>query len=113
MTRGGGHSDTAVRGSLLSAVLSRYTLICITIVPQLARSAGEKLGRLKPNNPLSNIGATLSVKVLKCLYSIPDGVSGIFHFHNPSGRTMALGLTQQLTEISTRNTSWGVRAAGA
>jgi len=26
---------------------------------------------------------------------------------------MALGLTQPLTEISTRNVSWGVKAAGA
>jgi hypothetical protein len=39
--------------------------------------------------------------------SIPDGVFGIFHWHNPSGRTMALGLTQPLTEMSTRNISWG------
>jgi hypothetical protein len=31
----------------------------------------------------------------------------IFHLHNPSGRTMALGLTQSLTEMSTRNISWG------
>jgi hypothetical protein len=23
--------------------------------------------------------------------SIPDGVIGLFHYHNPSGRTMALG----------------------
>jgi hypothetical protein len=38
--------------------------------------------------------------------SIPDGV-GIFHWHNPSSRTMALGLTQPLTEMSTRNVSWG------
>ena len=38
--------------------------------------------------------------------SIPDGVIGIFHWHNPSGRTMALGLTQPLTEVSTRNISW-------
>jgi hypothetical protein len=30
-----------------------------------------------------------------------------FYRHNPSGRTMALGLTQPLTEISTRNISWG------
>jgi hypothetical protein len=29
----------------------------------------------------------------------------IFYWHNPSGRTMALGLTQLLTEISTRNIS--------
>ena len=45
--------------------------------------------------------------------SILDGVTGIFHWHNPSGRTMALGLTQPLTEMSTRNISWGVMAAGA
>jgi len=45
--------------------------------------------------------------------SIPDGVLGVFHGHNPSGRTMALGLSQPLTEMSTRNISWGVKAAGA
>jgi len=39
--------------------------------------------------------------------SIPDGVIWIFHWHNLSGRTMALGLTQPLTEMSTRNISWG------
>ena len=38
--------------------------------------------------------------------SIPDGVIGIFHWYNLSGRTMALGLTQPLTEMSTRNISW-------
>jgi len=35
------------------------------------------------------------------------------HGHNPSGRTMALGSTQPLTEMSTRNISWVVKAAGA
>jgi hypothetical protein len=44
--------------------------------------------------------------------SIPDGVIGIFHWHNPFGRTMALGSTQPLTEMSTRNISWEVNAAG-
>jgi hypothetical protein len=39
--------------------------------------------------------------------SIPDGVIGIFHWHNPSGHTMALESTQPLTELSTRNISWG------
>ena len=29
--------------------------------------------------------------------SIPDGVIGIFHSHNPSDCTMALGSTQPLT----------------
>ena len=45
--------------------------------------------------------------------SVPDGVIAVFHRHNPSGRAMALGLTQALTEMSTRNISWGVKAAGA
>jgi hypothetical protein len=45
--------------------------------------------------------------------SISDDVIGIFHWQNPSGRTMALGLTQPLTEMSTRNISCGVKAASA
>jgi hypothetical protein len=38
--------------------------------------------------------------------SITDGVIGICDWHNPSGRTMALGFTQPLREVSTRNSSW-------
>jgi hypothetical protein len=37
--------------------------------------------------------------------SIPDGIIGIFHWHNPSGRTMALGSSQPLAEMSTRDIS--------
>ena len=33
------------------------------------------------------------------------------HRRNPSGRNMSLGLTQPLTEMSTRNISWGVKTA--
>jgi hypothetical protein len=39
--------------------------------------------------------------------SIPDEVTGIFQWLNPSGRIVALGSTQPLTEKSTRNHSWG------
>jgi len=39
--------------------------------------------------------------------SIPDSVIRSFHWHNPSGRTMALDSTQPLTEISTGSTSRG------
>jgi len=45
--------------------------------------------------------------------SIPGGVIGIFHLHNPSDRTMGLGSTQPLTEMSTMSISWGVITAGA
>jgi len=44
--------------------------------------------------------------------SITDGVTGIFPWHNPSDRTVALELTQPLAEMSTRNISWVVKAAG-
>ena len=49
----------------------------------------------------------MRVRSQKVAGSIPDGVTGIFHWHNPSGRTMALGSTQPLTEMSTGNISWG------
>ena len=39
--------------------------------------------------------------------SIPDGVIGIFPWHNPSDRTMTLGSTHPLTEMSIRSISWG------
>jgi hypothetical protein len=50
---------------------------------------------------------------LKVAGSISNCVIGIFHGHNPSDRTMALESTVPLTEMSTRCTFWGVRAAGA
>jgi len=49
----------------------------------------------------------------KVMGLIPNGVTGIFHGHNPSGCTMAMGLTQPLTEMSIRNISCRVKAAGA
>jgi hypothetical protein len=45
--------------------------------------------------------------------SILNGVIGIFQWHNPSGRIMTLESNQPLTEMSTRNISCGVNAAGA
>jgi hypothetical protein len=45
--------------------------------------------------------------------SIPDAIIGIFLWLNPSGRAMALGSTQPLTETSTRDVALGVQEAGA
>jgi len=42
----------------------------------------------------------------KVVGSIADDVIVIFHWHNPSGRIMALELTQPLTEMSIMNISW-------
>jgi hypothetical protein len=41
------------------------------------------------------------------------GSLGFLHWLHPSGLTMSLGSTQTLTELSTMNISWGVKATGA
>jgi hypothetical protein len=61
----------------------------------------------------NNIKNSPEVTSRKVAGSIPDDVTGIFHWHNPSGCTMALGSTQPLTEMSTMNNSCGVKAADA
>jgi hypothetical protein len=75
----------------------------------------------KPATSYSRLNALISWKELSVAFqrarhcatnrqvagSIPDGVTEIFRWHNPSGRTMALGSTQPLIEMSTRNISWG------
>jgi hypothetical protein len=55
------------------------------------------------------VGCRHCATSLKVAGSIPDGVIWIFHFLNPSGGTMALGSNQPLTEMSTRDVSWGLR----
>jgi hypothetical protein len=45
--------------------------------------------------------------------SIPDGVIGIFHWHNPSDRTMALGVDSAFNRNEYLENFLGVNAAGA
>jgi hypothetical protein len=47
----------------------------------------------------------VEVLLYKVAGSIPNGFITIFQRRNPSGRTMALGLTRLLTKTSTRNIS--------
>ena len=49
----------------------------------------------------------------KVACSFPVSVIGIFRCPNLFCRTMSLESTQPLIEMSTRNISWGVKAAGA
>jgi hypothetical protein len=59
---------------------------------------------------------TAMAQLVEALHHKPEGRgfdSRWCHWHKPFGRTMALGLTQPLTEMGTRNISWGVNAAGA
>ena len=50
------------------------------------------------------IGTALQAGISRVRFPI---VSLDFFIDTPSGRTMALGWTQPLTEMSTRNISWG------
>jgi hypothetical protein len=43
---------------------------------------------------------------------IPGGVIGFFHGRNPCGCTVALGLIQPLSEMSTRSSSFGGGSKG-
>ena len=45
--------------------------------------------------------------------SIPGGVNGIFHWHNPSDRTMALGVDPASNRNEYQEYFLGVKAAGA
>ena len=95
----------------------------LTNLPPLC-AAVMNLGTLTSWNPLGHswpvtgLLGTAVAQWLRCCATnrkvagwIPDGVIGIFHWHNPSERTMALGSTQPLTEISTRGISLGEKAA--
>ena len=44
---------------------------------------------------------------------ITDGVFKIFRLLNLTGSTIALGSTQPITEMNTRNISWWVKTADA
>jgi hypothetical protein len=51
---------------------------------------------------VAQLAEALHYKPESCEFD-PDSVNGIFHRYNPSSRTMALGSTQPLTEMSARN----------
>ena len=63
--------------------------------------------RYSVSEDIENVPFATGVNGRKVAGSIPDDVIGIFYLHNPSGRTLTLGSTQPLTEMSTTNISWG------
>jgi hypothetical protein len=53
------------------------------------------------------------VQMVEALRYKPEGGGFDSRLCHPSGRTMALGSTQPLTEMNTRDISWVLKAAGA
>ena len=89
------------------------TSLCILSIQRIY-GFGTVLSCLGLLNFCTCILGTAVAQLLRCCAkyrkvagSIPDGVIGIFHWHSPSDRTVALGSTQPLTEMSTGNISWG------
>jgi hypothetical protein len=75
-----------------------------TALPYSLQCSSKKVPPLR-NTLIHYVGKTLG-------FNVKTG--GTYNYHcAPFGRTMALGSTLPLTEISTRNISWGVKTAGA
>ena len=90
--------------------------LCGSLTPKWHKSTTKCEGKteihLLPS--VRNMGGTRwrcwlrhCVTIRKVAGSISDGVIGIFHWLNPSSRTVGLGSNQPLRERSTRNVSWG------
>jgi hypothetical protein len=80
---------------------------CYMFRQGILQTSGSPLGYV--SNTLSYINLFKLAQARRSRVRFPI-VIGIFHWHNPSFRAMALGLTQPLTEMIARNNS-GVKAA--
>jgi hypothetical protein len=87
------HEDTSQNANLFTAI---WNIICY----------------IRVNTTLNLIELTVAFvgrwRVRIAMLSL-----GFFHWHNPSGRTGFLGSTQPITEMSTKNISWELKAAAA
>jgi hypothetical protein len=101
----GNESPTAMSGtSLTPCILSipRKSLHTFSVYQNVLRSRGNVAG----------LGTVLQIRKSQVRFAM--GVTGFFILPNISSRTMALGSTQTLTEMSTRNHRVGKgRPAGA
>jgi hypothetical protein len=80
----------------------------VTILPQLDHNhfLPDLFQFISHHPTLNGIDAVTSRKVAS---SISDQVIGFFNLPNPPSRTMTVGSTQPLTEMSTRNLPGGKR----
>jgi hypothetical protein len=80
---------------LREATVSFITCVCRSVLSSIRLSYVRSHGTAM----VAQLVESLRYKS-KVTGSIVHGVNGIFHLHNPSGRTMILGSNQPLTEMS-------------
>ena len=111
----------------LSLELSVYHLnclfitVCVTYVSQGKQTTTIILGLwcvpiqiiLLYLKRRSAVGWGTALQVGRSRVRLPMVSLEFFNWHIQSGRAVALGSTQPLTKMRTRNISWGVKAAGA
>ena len=101
-------------------IRGRWLRVSLYWVPVILLNDLSHTRSIVINTDTGNYGSRL-VQLVEALRYKPEGRefdswwgNSIFHWLNPSGRTMTLGSTQPLTEMSTRNNSWGgINTAGA
>jgi len=86
----------------LLGILRALKPICLQKIHFENKFLQDRLGSVLSTDSFGNL--------FDPIFSYSFGVLGIFYWHNPSDRTMALGPTQPLTAMSIMNIFWGVKA---
>jgi hypothetical protein len=103
--------------SLLQLLFLRYSMVLEVLTEQLVlKTQCSRIWR----HVVLQIGGTQwhtwlrhCPTIRKVAGSIPHGAAQISRWLNPSCRTVVLESIQPLTEMSIKNISWGIKAAGA
>jgi hypothetical protein len=92
---------------LSSSLFSSYVISSILLSSYLLHYFPHVWSKVEPKSSIFVVRILIFGEMKRNTHTL------YFHGHNPSGRTMVLGSTQRLTEMSTKNISWGVKVAGA
>jgi hypothetical protein len=79
----------------------------------IKRISATVVGFLTGKSDCSTLTHATSSQLIFRTVTLPDDATGTFHWHNSSCRTVILGSTQPITDMSTWNICWGVKEVGA
>ena len=108
------HLCLGLPGSLCPSGLWPAFCTKLWSVPCMTHSLPFRCLRFQyPNNVWLGTAVAQWLRCCATNQKVAGLIPGGFHWHNPSDRTMALGLTEPLTEMSTGRIFWGVNVASA